>query len=237
MPIIESSVPTLVKVGVTVVQSVAPKGFELIKSWWKGKTILIVGQDRAGKTTFIDYFQHGLFEDEKDTSKTYEVSPSARFNVKLGKSETLELSVKTAVDVPGQIGAVAHADLVFESNPHAVLIFIDLTRPIRGDSNRASIEWLTDFCKRLETKWRINKHTRNRVKSIIVVLSKRDKVNAKTVESRKKTFQKILGAELKDGRGQMLNEIAIIPCVLVNNSDGTKSVDSLISHLAKALIK
>jgi GTPase SAR1 family protein len=234
---VDPSIPILIKAGVAVIQRAAPKGLELIKSWWKGKTILVVGQDRSGKTTFVDYFQYGLFEDEKDTDKTYDVTPSARFNVKIGKAETLEVSVKTAVDVPGQIGPIAHADLVFESNPHAVLIFMDLTRPLRRDSKISSIEWLTDFCKRLEAKWRINRHTRNHIKSIIIVLNKKDKVDVKTIESRKRAFQKILDAELKDGRGQMLNDVAIIPCVLINNSDGTKSADSVISHLAKALIK
>lgn len=53
---------TLLKVGVAVIQRITPGGIALFKSWLKGKEIMIVGQARAGKTTFVDYLQYGLFE-------------------------------------------------------------------------------------------------------------------------------------------------------------------------------
>lgn len=228
---IEPFAPTIVKIGGTIISN-APKGFKYIKSLLTGKTIIVVGQERAGKTTFLDYFQYGFFEDEKDTEKTWDVTPSVRFDVKLGRNEILEISVKTVIDVPGQVGAVFQAKEIYEQKPHAILVFIDINRPLKSTS-----EWLTEFCKRLETYWRVNKHNRNRVKSIILVLNKTDKTNTKVIESRKKAFQKILNAELKEARGSMLEEISVIPTIMINNPNGTKSADSLIAHLAKALVK
>ena len=228
---------TLIKVGVAVIQRAAPTGLALIKSWLKGKEVVVIGQARAGKTTFLDYLQFGLFEDEKDTSKTLDVLPSARFNIKMGRDSALELNVKTAVDVPGQIGAVAHADLVFDRKPHAVILVTDLTSPLRGESDRASAAWLSDFCKRLEARWRAKGRRANRIKTMILIMNKRDKVDIRRVTSRKKEFQKILDSELREARGQMLNDIAIMPCTLVTNPDGTKSVDGVIGHLAKSLAR
>src|SRR5438552_1360255 len=123
-----------------------------IRRWWKGKLILIIGQSRAGKTTFRDYFEHGIFEDEKDTSKTYEATRSTSFTVKVGRENTLQLEVQSAVELPGQYGSVNHANMAFRHRPHAIIILIDLTNSIQGNSVRAAAAWLEEFCKRYEAK-------------------------------------------------------------------------------------
>src|SRR5436853_4470347 len=209
---VETAGATLLKIGVAVIQRVAPSGIALIKSWLKGKEVLVIGQARAGKTTFIDYLQYGLFEDEKETFKTIEVTSSARFNVKVGRDSALELSVKTTVDVPGQIGPAAHADLAFERRPHAIIIFTDLTSPLRGEPDRASAAWLLEFCKRFELRWGLKGRKANRLKSIVLVMNKTDKVTARQAEARRKVFRKVFDAELREARGQMIEDIAIVPC-------------------------
>jgi len=228
---------TLLKVGVTMIQRAAPGGIALLKSWFKGKEIMIVGQPRAGKTTFIDYFHYGLFEGEKETDKTKEVVRSARFDIKMGRDAALEMIVKSVVDVPGQVGPIEHAKLVFERRPHAVVIFTDLTRPLRGESDRASAAWVQEFCRTLESRWRANRKRTNRVRTMVLVMNKCDNVDEKKVVSCKQAFRKILDAELREARGLMLDEIAIMPCALITNPDGTKMVDSVIAHLAKALAR
>lgn len=228
---------TLLKVGVTMMERVVPGGIALLKSWIKGKEIIVVGQARAGKTTFIDYLQYGLFQDEKDTGKTLDVTPSARFNVKMGRDAALELIVRAVVDVPGQGGPVQQAKLVFDKRPHAVIIFSDLTRPLKGVSEQASGIWLQEFCRALESRWRADRKRKNRIRSIILVANKYDKVDEKKLSSCKDFYRKILDAELREARGRMLDEIAITPCVLVTNPDGTKTVDGVIAHLAKALVR
>lgn len=233
----EAAGATLLKVGVAVIQRVAPTGIALIKSWIKGKEVLVIGQARAGKTTFIDYLQYGLIEDEKHTFKTLDVTDSARFNVKMGRDSALELMVRTTVDVPGQFGASAHADIAFQRRVHALLIFIDLTTPLKGSPDRASSAWLSEFCKRLDSLWRAKGRKSNRVKSIILVMNKVDKSTIRKVDARRKEFRKILDTDLREARGQMIDEIAIMPCAVVTNPEGTKAVDSVIAHLAKALAK
>lgn len=223
----------LVKVGLEFLHRTAPTGIAFVRHWWKGRKILVVGQSRAGKTTFLDYFQFGLFADEKDTEKTYDVSSSASFSVAMGKGDALKLMVKSVTDVPGQVGAAAHADLAYEHNPHAILVFTDLTTPLTGEEDRASGAWLTEFCARLETRWRAGKK-KNRLKCMIVVLNKKDKAKGEMIAKCNKQFQKTLGT-LHDAKGAMTNRIEIVPCVLVTNPEDQKLVDGLISHLAKHL--
>jgi GTPase SAR1 family protein len=227
---------TLLKVGLAVVQRTAPTGISLVRSWLKGKDVIVVGQARAGKTTFLDYFQYGLFEDEKETSKTVDVTHTARFNIKMGRDSALELIVKTAIDVPGQNGPIALADLVYKQSPRAIVIMTDLTSPLRGE--RSSREWLFEFCKRLESKWRVERGRKtNRIRSMILVMNKRDKVDERREQAIRTAFRKILDVELKEARGEMLDEIAIMPCTLVTNPKGTKMADSVIAHMAKSLAR
>ncbi len=219
-----------------IIERAAPYGIALFKSWLKGKEVLVVGQARAGKTTFIDYLHYGIFEDEKETSKTLDKHPSPRFNIKMGRDSALELSVKTVVDIPGQWGPMAHADLVFARRPQSVIIVLDATAPLTKEP-LGSEPWLREFCRHLENNWRAKGKSRNRLKCLIVLLNKIDKATAKAIDIRKKAFRKVLDTELHTARGKMIEDIAIVPCVLVTNSNGTKSVDSAIAHLAKALTK
>lgn len=228
---LEPYMGTMAKVGVAVI-SKAPTGLQIIKSWWKGKTILIIGQERAGKTTFLDYFQHGIWGEERDTIRTIRDLPTARFNVKLGHNETLEFCVTTAIDTAGQSPQFQQAEKIIEKNPNALLIFMDLSKP-----HKSSVEWLEELCRRIENQWRANKRKRNKIQSIILVMNKKDKVDTKMIETRKKAFKKILDSELKDARGKMIDDIVIVSTVMVTNPNETKSVDSLIADLAKALIK
>jgi GTPase SAR1 family protein len=220
------------KAGVDLIFRAAPKGFAFVKSWWIGKEILIIGQARAGKTTFREYLQYDIFEDVKDTIETPDIEPSARFNLELGKNSSLGLIISTAVDIPGQVGAVAHANLAFERNPHALLIVLDLTTPLQGEPDRASAAWLMRFCRRYEARWRSNRRRKNRIKSVIIVMNKADKMDEQIIANKKQEYQNIINTELRDARGSMIQEIAIMPCSVVTNPRGKMLVDSVIRQLA-----
>ena len=227
---------TILKVGVAVIERAAPTGMEIVRSWLTGKQVVVVGPPRAGKSTFIDYLHYGLFEDEKDTSKTIDITATARFNVKIGRDSALQLLVSRAIDVPGQIGPVWQADVVFHTRPHAVLLMVDLSAPLDGTAEQATASWLEAYCKRLEAQWRAKGKRGNRTKTMIVIMNKADKVEASVIETHRKRYREIIDTQLRDARGKMLEDIAILPCVTVNNPNGTKSVDAVISHLAKALV-
>src|SRR5207302_9070956 len=125
------------RVSLSLLEKPFQAGLALIQTWLKGKTILVVGQSRAGKSTFIDYLQHGIFEDEQDTPRTVEKTKTSHFKVGLGKDKTLEMIVKTVEELPGQVGPTEHANTAFKERPDAIVLVTDLTTPLRGEVDRA----------------------------------------------------------------------------------------------------
>lgn len=237
---IEGGTAVALKLGVSVVTRVAPAGFALVRSWLRGKELLVIGQPRAGKTTFVDYLQHGLFEDEKDTEKSHDLSATPRFNVKLGRDSALELTVKTAVDIPGQWGAVKHADVAFDRNPHAILVFLDATPPGKQVTDESEIDpeiWMRNFCQRLETHWRTDDRKRSRLRALTIAVNKVDRIPPENVPVLRKRLRSIADSELHDAKGRMKDAVAIVGTCLVTNSDGAKLIDSAIAQLAKQLAK
>ncbi len=225
----------VVKVGIATVQQTAPRFWTYLKAQLKGKRILIVGQPRAGKTTLVDYLQYQTFEDEKETDKTHDPKRTGYFELQIGHQQRLKLIIKNVVDLPGQTGPVDHANLAFKHSPDGILILMDLTSPKTGE--RACGKWLTDFCERLEEKWRASGKSNRRLKSMIIVLNKRDKSDDKRVDKQKKALRKIVDEHFRQGRGAMLATVKVMPCILVTNPDGTKFVDSIISTIARELVK
>jgi len=211
-----------------------PKGFGLVKRWWVGKEVLIIGQPRAGKTTFREYLQYALFDDEKPTDETAEIESTKQIDIGIGQRGNLKLNVKRAIDTPGQVGAVEHANLAFQENPHGLIIVLDLTAPLDGEPDRASATWLKRFCRRYEAKWRVDRNRKNRLKAIVVIMSKADKLASGTIDERRKIYKEILDTELKDARGKMLDGVAVLPCSMVTNPHGTRLMDNVVAYLAAA---
>jgi GTPase SAR1 family protein len=229
-----AEIGTVLKTAEVVTRAV-PKGYELIKYWWTAKEFLVVGQARAGKTTFIDYLKLGIFADARRTEETPEVERTGRFNIKLGREGILKLNVSNALDIPGQVGAVEHANLAFDRNPHAIIVILDLTTPLRGEPDRASGDWLRRFCKRLEAQWRVNRRRRNKLAAMIVVMNKQDASTPAAASAAEAEYRKILDEELRDARGRISREIPIMPSIAVNTSYGTELIDAVIRQLAQSL--
>jgi GTPase SAR1 family protein len=216
-----------------------PTGYALLKSWLTGKQVLIIGQPRAGKTTFREYLEYGLFDDEKPTQETAEIEATRRVNLGIGRDSRLKLNISAALDTPGQVGAVEHANLAFERNPHALLIVLDLTKDLEGEPDRASATWLKRFCKRYEAKWRVDRKRKSRLQAMIVIMSKADRVDQAVMAERRNAFQKTLNDELRDAKGKILGDIPVLPCSMVANTitnpSGTKMMDAVIAELAKTV--
>jgi GTPase SAR1 family protein len=220
----------------SAVERAAPRSFDFIrilKIYFQGKTIMVVGPEGAGKTTFLEYFRYGHFSGERSTEPTLETAEEDRFKVIVGKTETLELPVKQAVDLSGQSGANNHANAVVERNPHAIVVMSNLTTP-----QQDAEAWLREFCRRLETKWR-SEEKKNRLKTMIILLNKRDKpeVTDEIVQQRTTRFREIVDAELRQARGKMSGEVRILPCSIVENPVQTQLVDVAIFELVQRLAK
>lgn len=191
-----------------------------------GKTVFVTGLGGSGKTTFINYFQHGFFDDEAKYSKTLEATSTKTFSINIGNRSSLQLQVKRVIEMPGQLYPEQHAQLAKEYNPKCIVVLADLCRP------DISLEWIKAFFQSFEHEWRgIRK---NDLQSLSVVLNKADKMNMDEVQFNSyeqrvhaiiETLSFSLGAISK-------TNVQAFPCSLVSNSSGTKLVDRIIRKIA-----
>ncbi|HEY1351547.1 MAG TPA: GTPase domain-containing protein [Ktedonobacteraceae bacterium] len=224
--------------GVEIIARLGPIGFRWIRRRFRGKVILVVGPPEVGKTTFIEYLCWNVFHNERDTPRTIHIEKTPGFDLEMGLNRMFNISVRMMVDFPGNIGAVLQADETFERNPHAIIIFTDLADSARKPDDAPDI-WLRDFCRHLETLWRRDgRKSRNRAKVIVVVMNKSDKIqDPQVLKDKRKMFCKIIDTELRDARGKIEDEIAVLPCALVINPKKDEEAQNIILHLAKGLRK
>ena len=71
------------KVGGEVIKRLAPGVLARIGAWARGKEILVLGPRRAGKSSFVEFLQHGILEDEDpDKPRTYNIERTPTFVVR-----------------------------------------------------------------------------------------------------------------------------------------------------------
>lgn len=218
------------RLGIEALKRTLPAGISWVSDYVRGVNLLIVGPSASGKTTFSDYLVYGLLDPEADHITTLEEEKSPVFTIEVGKNNTLKLKVRKLLDEPGQIGPVAHANLVKTQRPHAILVILDVS-----ETAEYLKAWVGEFCENLERVLREDKRLVKKIRSFIVVLNKKDKVSIENhFISRKKTVKK----SVVDGLGPVLGRqqsktIPIMPCVSVLTEHGTTLIDSVISTLAK----
>ena len=208
-----------------------PKGLARLRTYAKGKEILVVGPSTAGKSKFAEYLQLGRLHPEGEREMTYGLTKSPTFVLTLGTDGRLVLNVRRTVDTPGQTGPVQHASLVGQRKPHAVVIMIDSSKPVA-----ATVNWLRLFCNRLDTVLRKSHPARKKLREIIVVLNKRDKVSddeseeltAKVRDVLKQYLSVILGAE-------QAKTIPVLECISIQTSEGSALIDNVLTCLAEQL--
>jgi signal recognition particle receptor subunit beta len=216
----------------------APAGIGVLRSWLRGKTIVVVGQPQAGKSTFIRYVQYGIFEHADEMQRTWDPIESPKFNLRLGPDRSCEVSVKTVLELPGQVAARNLADSAFERRPHALLLLLDLTHPLEGSSEeRASATWLRNFCRRFDERWQRVKADRNRLRSVIIVMNKMDIAQSGAAQTNEVAYRKVLSEEWRASRGPHSDDPLYRRCIMVENPDGTKWVDRVLVDMATALIR
>jgi GTPase SAR1 family protein len=223
------------KVAIDLVKRPAMSGLARVHTWLTGHEVLVLGPARAGKTSFVDYLRYGVLEPAQQTEKTLNIEKTTTFTVKIGRDASLELKVKRAVDVAGQVGPIEHARIAERRRPHAVVVLLDLSAPVTGKSDRASGPWLIEFCKHLDERIRTNAKMRKRLKTIIFVANKYDSQSTEAAGKRIEAFRRIVRKHLGMSFSTRVDSIPIMPCTLVLTENTTSLADSVIIRLAKAL--
>lgn len=227
-PIIGSVTGAVVKL---VVERGAPAGISRIRSWLKGQTIVIVGPSGAGKSTFLRYLEYGLFLHEQEHETTYRPVESPRFELALGPNKNLNVSIKKVIDLPGQDADAA--ELVAAQRPHALVIVVDIST---AESREAATQWFNHFFTRLDQHWHGQKAKKNRLRSVLVALNKVDKIDDEDcLNDTIQNLRQITDTQFKLGRPKAIDRVHFRTSVMVENPEGTKTLDALLIALATSL--
>lgn len=225
-----------IELGVELLTRAAPAGIAWLTQRIRGKKILVVGQPRAGKTSFVTYFQYGVFTDPNLKSpKTRRIKKSAAFTVAMGNDQALKLQVGKTIDTVGQVSAEEHVRNVMKFKPNAVIVVLDLTSPWRGTNEYSAGLYLDEFCLHLSERLQRNKAMRKKLRTVMVILNKKDAVRTDKVNKWIGYSDKTIQNRLTPGYGARTNDIPIMPCTLVRSKEMGQSADAIISNLALSL--
>lgn len=226
------------KLGVELVKRVTPKGIAWVTTWVKGKKLLVVGQPRAGKTSFVRYFQYGLFADpEHKTARIRDLKKTAAFSVDMGRDNALHLQVRSMIDTVGQALASDHAKSASKYKPDALVIVLDLSSNWKGNNEYCGEFYLNEFILSLAARLSNEKSLRKSLKSILVVLNKKDLVKPTKIASWTKSTNKLLRDKLFPVLGEKSDNVSVMSCTLVESVDSGKSANAIISKIALSLVE
>jgi hypothetical protein len=209
----------------------APKGLARLRTYAKGKEVLVVGPSTAGKTKFAQYLRLGTLDPEGMREMTYHITKSPTFVVRVGPGGNTTLNVRRAVDTPGQTGPIQHASLIGTRKPHAVIVLLDSSK-----AARTSISWLRLFCNRLDTVLRRGSYTKRKLREVIVILNKRDKIDKQKFDGLRDQVRDELDRYLSVALGKKrAATVPIMACTCIQTPQGATLIDEVIAHLAHRL--
>ena len=221
------------KVGVELIKRVAPTGIAWVSTWLKGRRILIVGQPRSGKTSFANFLRFGVFADPRHkTPRTREIKKSAAFTVNLGREQALRLDVRNVIDTVGQVAAGEHAKNVREYTPHAVVVILDMSAPWAGQDEYSVQYYATEFFDYLAEVLRTNRKVRKNLKTLMIVLNKKDLATASKLSGCMRDLRKVLTEQLVHSFGASVRDAPILKMTLVESADEGQSATHVIKTLA-----
>jgi signal recognition particle receptor subunit beta len=198
-----------------------------------GKTLLLMGPQRAGKTTFAEYLRRGeLMPEDKYKLRTLEEQASASFAIGKSQDESVLLRVRKAIDVPGHHKPEEQLRIFEEKRPDAILLMIDLSKPMTSEDGSW---WLEDFCDQLAFRLR-DKDIAEHLKCLLVVLNKADHADVHEIESRTREIREILQQRLRVAwNPTKVDAVRVLPCISVRSPRGSEMIDDVIRALAYAL--
>lgn len=224
-----------IDVGISTLERLGPTGIMWVRTKILGNKILCVGPTEAGKTSFSDYLAFGTLEQEGEHVKTLSDYDSPHLAINMGKNKSLQLRVKAVSDVRGHIGPEEHAKLVGEKRPHSIVVVFDAS-----STKIAEIEdWLKKFFDHLNDVLDKQTKIKRKVKSIVCVLNKYDRLKEddfKKIKAKaQKEFRRCMASVFSN---EMSRRSIVMPCVSVEvEGIGSTLIDKVVERIGKELTK
>jgi hypothetical protein len=229
-----------------LIEHVVPKLTDYGKMLWSGKKFLVLGPARSGKTSFLDFLEYLILEPEKLTPTTVGVRIREDKILRVGPDRSLTLRVRKPRDVAGQ-APIHQIQYLKDYTPHCIVIVLDATKFFGVPASECALDWLRQFCAHLNVLLISNKGVAKKLKSMVVVMNKWDRIAAAAKDRNDdKEYRTIYESYVRDILdGSLQNEfyakdgtknIEIVPCSLVSHTPFAESLArQLIQSLALSL--
>ena len=224
------------KVGIEVFKRAAPSGLAWLKTQIFGENFLLIGESRGGKSSFIFYLEKGvLLPENKNKPRTLEIKDTASFDLTIGETKELRVSVKKATDTRGHDTPLEQSKLVAKKKPNVLLVFLDLTSDWTGNSREHGYGFLEDLLIELEKRGKGSKRIAKNSRMMCIILNKTDKITTRQYAAKERKIQKLLDSYKTPSWVADANDISVHRCVSVENKDETKHIDKVIKHVITTL--
>ena len=229
-----SSSAIAAQVALEVATRTSKTAWDWLNARTRGFTLLLIGPSGSGKTTFFEYLQCGVLSPEAPPITTVEAETSTPLSLSIGPDERLKLHIRRFWDTPGQLGPMAHANLINEVRPHAVLLILDSTARVVDLK-----DWVLDFCVHVERVFHDSPASKENLRAFVCVLNKTDKQKgAQYFRSRSQAVRAYLAKGLARTFGPRAKAIPILQCVSVmTEHHNSRLIDAVIAKLAMQVKK
>ena len=205
-----------------------PKFFQRIRKWFYSYDLLIIGQERAGKTSLFNFLQKQLLgRDDDITEVTVDPSNSGMLTFKwVTNLGILQVEFRNISDQAGQIGPHEHAQILIKKKPHFIIIVLDVTSLEKSDKLHESYgAWFNAFCEYIHSHLKCRPSLARRVdrklQQLIVVLNKVDVLDPESktivIDRAKSIINDIMNKWLTNNFSGRVNNFPVLECSLVEN--------------------
>ena len=202
---------------------------ERATKWYRSFDLLILGQERAGKTALYKFFRSRLLsKDGEKTVPTVDDINSGVFQFEwTTEAGPLLIEFRNVGDRSGQIGPHEHAIMFIKKKPHLLIIVLDITSQLDGtDRLHASYDmWFEYFCTyigdHLMNHPRRARRVGSRLRNMVILFNKTDVLDVANADSviQEATLKVrgILRARLRPYFGSRVDNCPIMECAIVSN--------------------
>jgi GTPase SAR1 family protein len=192
--------------------------------------LMIIGQERSGKTTFYGFLsRHQLGYRDENTKPTvgHDDSGCLIFEWRTQLGGNLSCAFRNIGDYSGQTEPARIARAIVNKKPHLIIIVLDITkRDLHAGIHGSYMNWLDNMCSHLKDtlnrKPMAKRTVSRKLRQVVILLNKTDCLNPgdrdEIVREAEENIKRILSERLRGViPDQKLDYFKIRPCSIVRD--------------------
>lgn len=197
--------------------------------WTITETMMVVGPSLAGKTSLIDYLQYGILLPEGQRGRTRR-PVYAKHIIKKDNKSSLEMRIKSALDVPGPLPPQVQATDAIGEAPNLLVVMIDPT-------NDEIKNWLDSFLVDYVANYQgpDGNAARRKHPVLFFVINKIDKIEHKQRENIQQQYRAIITAKLSSIFGSRASDLPLLLCSLIDTDEAVSLARNVAITIALEL--